>query len=557
MREEIKDVQIMKILYRIIVIIAAILILSECVIMPPVKASFNDDEISEEEAWIRRLIEEGYSVETIANLQYLRELGYHVDEYGNVQFYTQEDLEYIDEMISILGAGQSFGNAISTLSWMMTAMAIAGIITEGVYPEETLHEAIKNRDIDLILSKSKAAFINTQRANSLLANMAIIGASDHTPIWDAIADSYFTDEEGNRWLTGDMRIEPWKFWIDTMQTIIGTDDVLPALTVPQALNAMNATFRSTGTFNGYALHRYDLPRGIYYQNVVTGEIFASLQNPGTNLWDIHATHINRGVPPTSLLNYVITNSGMTGVWRQDEMPVLLITEDPNGFYGNNTGIHSDWRQPGMPIYKILLTSIHGQNYNNQNAPATRLGHNTVMLTDDDMYGPDIEVRNTVAQAQQANEDADEERDMIPFYVPAPNIRDDMTDEQKYREYMDGLRAQGVAVDVPANNISVPTLPPIIPPAPPQPGLVFNAFPFCIPWDVYDIVTMMIQPATEPVIEANIFPDEIMGHQIEQVPIRLDFSHFEQITNMVRWAFRIMFLIALILMTRRFIWTGGG
>ena len=85
-----------------------------------------------------------------------------------------------------------------------------------------------------------------------------------------------------------------------------------------------------------------------------------------------------------------------------------------------------------------------------------------------------------------------------------------------------------------------------------PPASFAMFPFCIPWDIATFINNLIATPIEPVFEAR--PFEHLG--IDSV-IRIDFSLFQDVLEIFRWGMRIMFVLVLIIVSRKYIWTGGG
>ena len=78
----------------------------------------------------------------------------------------------------------------------------------------------------------------------------------------------------------------------------------------------------------------------------------------------------------------------------------------------------------------------------------------------------------------------------------------------------------------------------------------KVFPFCIPFDIYAFMTLLV---AEPVAPEFDFPIKSVNNQTEE--IHIDLSPFEPVAVVVRYIFDFLFIIGLALMTRSLI--GGG
>lgn len=78
----------------------------------------------------------------------------------------------------------------------------------------------------------------------------------------------------------------------------------------------------------------------------------------------------------------------------------------------------------------------------------------------------------------------------------------------------------------------------------------KVFPFCIPFDIYAFMTLLV---AEPVAPEFDFPIKSVNNQTEE--IHIDLSPFEPVAVVVRYIFDFLFIIGLALMTRGLI--GGG
>jgi hypothetical protein len=87
---------------------------------------------------------------------------------------------------------------------------------------------------------------------------------------------------------------------------------------------------------------------------------------------------------------------------------------------------------------------------------------------------------------------------------------------------------------------------------------FSKFPFCLPWDLYTFVSALMVEPKEPVFELDLFPESVFGKWgMSSGPLILDFREFEVIVRLFRSGMLILFIIGLIVMTKNYIWTGGG
>lgn len=80
----------------------------------------------------------------------------------------------------------------------------------------------------------------------------------------------------------------------------------------------------------------------------------------------------------------------------------------------------------------------------------------------------------------------------------------------------------------------------------------NVFPFCIPWDIYDFVTLLVADPVAPVIEYPIYNPVTEENNI----ITIDFSQWETVVIIFRYIFDFLLIIGLLLMARSLIGAGG-
>jgi len=85
--------------------------------------------------------------------------------------------------------------------------------------------------------------------------------------------------------------------------------------------------------------------------------------------------------------------------------------------------------------------------------------------------------------------------------------------------------------------------------------IFAMFPFCIPWDVYRFVTVMSSQQQAPRIEADAFAF-VRNYGIDAEPFVLDFADFQTQVTIFRYSMLALFVVGLMIVSKRYIWTGG-
>ena len=106
----------------------------------------------------------------------------------------------------------------------------------------------------------------------------------------------------------------------------------------------------------------------------------------------------------------------------------------------------------------------------------------------------------------------------------------------------------------------PDPPPVVPAVPEgldQLGAALTSrFPFSIPWDVYKGVSLLAAPPKAPYFEVDFLAP--IAHRVGgwqgSTKIVLDFSEYEIIGQVCRWASTIGFCLMLASGTKRLIWT---
>lgn len=81
-----------------------------------------------------------------------------------------------------------------------------------------------------------------------------------------------------------------------------------------------------------------------------------------------------------------------------------------------------------------------------------------------------------------------------------------------------------------------------------PTLILQKFPFCIPFDIYTAFTVMYH---QPVAPVFVLPIVFPAYGIDE-SITIDFADFEVLARIVRWFLSAIFVIGLIMVTRKLI-----
>jgi len=88
--------------------------------------------------------------------------------------------------------------------------------------------------------------------------------------------------------------------------------------------------------------------------------------------------------------------------------------------------------------------------------------------------------------------------------------------------------------------------------------VFQMFPFCIPFDVIHFFQAIAAAPVSPSFEVSIIPASVTSKWgFSLPPVVIDFSEFEVARQIVRNGLLILFVAGLLVVTKNYIWTGGG
>ena len=78
------------------------------------------------------------------------------------------------------------------------------------------------------------------------------------------------------------------------------------------------------------------------------------------------------------------------------------------------------------------------------------------------------------------------------------------------------------------------------------------FPFCLPWDIYNLITGFSASEQAPMLHFLIFPADSFGIGISDTYIDIDFTDYYQAVQIFRFFIKIEFVLAIILVTKRLI-----
>jgi len=83
-----------------------------------------------------------------------------------------------------------------------------------------------------------------------------------------------------------------------------------------------------------------------------------------------------------------------------------------------------------------------------------------------------------------------------------------------------------------------------------PQIIFTKkFPFCLPYDIYNVFAQLVVPAEPPIFELEL-PFSKFGLHDEALTI--DFAQYDELATITRWGLSVIFIIGLILVTRKLI-----
>lgn len=122
-----------------------------------------------------------------------------------------------------------------------------------------------------------------------------------------------------------------------------------------------------------------------------------------------------------------------------------------------------------------------------------------------------------------------------------------------KEKLDELQANPDAVmDITAEDIYTADIPAIDT----APALWTTKFPFCIPWDIYNLFSGFFTTSQCPKFTFVLMPENSFGLQNEEVTLTIDFSEYDTIVQIIRFFIAVFFVFGLIFATRKLVWSGG-
>lgn len=90
----------------------------------------------------------------------------------------------------------------------------------------------------------------------------------------------------------------------------------------------------------------------------------------------------------------------------------------------------------------------------------------------------------------------------------------------------------------------------------SPALWQTKFPFCLPWDLYNLITVFQHEPEAPNFHLLVMPENSFGLTNEEVYIDFDFEPYAKLTQILRFFLSLAFVFFLIIITRKIIGGGG-
>lgn len=111
----------------------------------------------------------------------------------------------------------------------------------------------------------------------------------------------------------------------------------------------------------------------------------------------------------------------------------------------------------------------------------------------------------------------------------------------------------------AATLDVPVYPAELPMVDTSPTLWQTKFPFCLPWDLYNLFAGFFIESECPKFELMLLPKNSFGLTNEDVTIEIDFSKYglDHVAKIIRFFMSVSFVFGLILLTRKITGSGGG
>lgn len=124
----------------------------------------------------------------------------------------------------------------------------------------------------------------------------------------------------------------------------------------------------------------------------------------------------------------------------------------------------------------------------------------------------------------------------------PDVEPDVTPEPSVEKYptTDFISPPATAAQDDIDNMKAPSL-------------IFQKFPFCIPWDLYAAFAVLQADAVAPVFTFMVpINFSIIGGSNSEYEIEVDFSEYETAIAVFRWCVLVTFVVGLVLATRKLI-----
>lgn len=109
----------------------------------------------------------------------------------------------------------------------------------------------------------------------------------------------------------------------------------------------------------------------------------------------------------------------------------------------------------------------------------------------------------------------------------------------------------------AKTLDIPYLTADIPSISAPAALWTTKFPFCLPWDISNLVSSFSGEAEAPVFHLLIMPENSFGIQNDDIYLDIDFADYDVLVKILRFFISVEFVLALILITRKITGSGGG
>lgn len=90
----------------------------------------------------------------------------------------------------------------------------------------------------------------------------------------------------------------------------------------------------------------------------------------------------------------------------------------------------------------------------------------------------------------------------------------------------------------------------------DPLLWQTKFPFCIPWDIYNLFAGFFTTSQCPTFTFILLPENSFGFGNDEITFTIDFSEYNTIVQIIRFFLGVFFVYGLIFATRKLVWSGG-